>query len=290
MEKQIKKIYKKASRDLYRQFKQYLEEANAHVERLETHIKALKAIGQDTQREEELLRLRKKEVTLQSVRYEEMVEGLTRNLANVNQTAVEYVTGELPEIYTWNFNQKPYAGVDQIRFDIVDENVIKRRILDGDIKLPKKKIYIPKDMRWNTRQLNSSVLQGILNGESMTDIAKRILPITNRNEVSALRNARTMVTGAENQGRVDRFDDLESKGVILNKVWIATSDGRVREWHASMDGQEVGIHDSFVDGNGNELEYPGDPSAPGETVYNCRCSMKSHIIGFRKEDGRIEYV
>ena len=57
-----------------------------------------------------------------------------------------------------------------------------------------------------------------------------------------------------------------------------------------MDGQEVDPDDVFVDGNGNKLEYPGDPSADPSTVYNCRCSMKTHIIGFRKADGRIEEI
>ena len=287
MESKVKKIYKKASKDLYKQFDDYLKDVGGIIKDLETNIKAMEAIGQDATRQKELLFLRKKELTLQSTRYSQMVERLTRQLAETNQISLAYINNQLPGIYTINYNQKPDGR--GFRFDIVDESTIKRRIVEGDIQLPKKKISIPKDMRWNTKQLNSSVLQGLMAGESMDKIARRILPITNRNQASSIRNARTMVTGAENQGRLDRYGDLESKGLILNKVWIATPDERVREWHLSMDGQEVGIHDMFVDGLGNELECPGDPNAEPETVWNCRCSMNSKIIGFRRGD-RIIYV
>lgn len=305
MESKVKKIYKKASKDLYKQFDDYLKDVGGIIKDLETNIKAMEAIGQDATRQKELLFLRKKELTLQSTRYSQMVERLTRQLAETNQISLAYINNQLPSIYTINYNQKPDGR--GFRFDIVDESTIKRRIVEGDIQLPKKRINISKDVRWNTKYINSQVLQGILQGDDMQKIAKRIFPeimakspkeglsekemegLIKRNKQSAIRNARTLVTGAENQGRLDRYGDLESKGLILNKVWIATPDERVREWHLSMDGQEVGIHEMFVDGLGNELSCPGDPNAEPETVWNCRCSMNSKIIGFRKGD-RIIYV
>ena len=39
-----------------------------------------------------------------------------------------------------------------------------------------------------------------------------------------------------------------------------------------------------------ELDYPGDPSGSPRTVYNCRCSMRSHIIGIRQRDGRVARI
>jgi SPP1 gp7 family putative phage head morphogenesis protein len=140
-------------------------------------------------------------------------------------------------------------------------------------------------MSWNKKQINSSVLQGVLQGESIDKMAKRLLPIVGNNEKAAIRTARTMVTGAENRGRQDRYDEYEEAGVVMNKVWIATPDNRVRDWHLSLDGQEVPTDGYFVDGLGQELEYPGDPYAPPNTVYNCRCSMRSHILGMRQSDG-----
>ena len=229
--------------------------------------------------------------TLQNKYYKDMVDSVTTELANVNQTAVAYLNDQMPSIYRVNFNQGAKdAKAVGMAFATRSEATIARMIKDNNIKLPKKKVQIPKDKRWNTKQLNSSVLQGILQGEPMTAISKRILPIVDNNRAAAVRNARTMVTGAENRGRLDSYKQMESDGIISKKVWLATADGHTRDWHLSMDGQEVGLDEYFIDGNGNELEYPGDPGGEPSSVYNCRCSMVTHITGIRRKDGSIKQV
>ena len=35
--------------------------------------------------------------------------------------------------------------------------------------------------------------------------------------------------------------------------------------------------------DGYKIEYPGDPSAEPEMVYNCRCTMICRIKGFEKD-------
>ena len=183
---------------------------------------------------------------------------------------------------------------------------MRQRIKEGDIQMPKKKISVPEDKRWNTKYINSQVTQGIVQGESMDKIADRIFPeimaksdtdgktskqmaeLLNRNRQAAIRNARTLVNGVENKGRQDRYNDLERKGCVIKKIWIATEDNRTREWHADMDGQEVDNDEMFIDGNGNELEYPGDPNAEPETVYNCRCTMRAEIRAYNPENATEE--
>ena len=60
-------------------------------------------------------------------------------------------------------------------------------------------------------------------------------------------------------------------------MWNTAGDNRVRDSHEAMDGQEVGMGDMFVDGDGNELEYPGDQRAPPETVIGCRCYREANV-------------
>jgi hypothetical protein len=57
------------------------------------------------------------------------------------------------------------------------------------------------------------------------------------------------------------------------RVWNRIPDDRVRDAHDFMQGQEAGVNQSFTDGNGNKLRYPGDPQAPAETTINCRCTL-----------------
>jgi uncharacterized protein with gpF-like domain len=131
------------------------------------------------------------------------------------------------------------------------------------------------------KRINAEVLQGILQGESMDKIAKRIMNVQEMNKDAAIRSARTIVTGAENKGRQDSYARAEADGIILQKQWLATDDGRTRHWHAELDGQTVEQDGVFSNAVGL-IKYPGDPSAHPSNVYNCRCSMRAVVKGFKK--------
>ena len=275
IEKDLTKQYRKAAKDITKKLQAYIKESSAKIKAYQEAYDAALKSGDNTlitKTNKELINAKKSQ-TLHSDRYKKLTEEFAKQLANVNGKSLDYLNGKMPAMYAEGFNAdiKP-------SFTLISEAAVRRRIIDGDIKTPYKKLNQIKDTRWNTKQLNSSVLQGILQGESMDKIAKRILPVVNNNRAAAIRNARTMVNGAENQGRLDRYKDLEANGFKVKKVWVATGDDRTRESHLELDGQEVDIDEPFIDMDGNKLDYPGDPNAAPETVYNCRCTMRTHII------------
>lgn len=186
-------------------------------------------------------------------------------------------------------------------FTIVNEDAVARLRKDGKIDLPPKKMNIPKDERWNMKTLYSATLHGIENGDSAKDIANAIFPeimkksktkgvsedqmkgIIKKNQDSAIRNARTMVTGAQNLGRLDSFLALQAQGVVQRKIWEATPDDRTRKSHIDIDGEEAELSEKFSNG----CMYPGDGNGPPDEVWNCRCSMDTRIIGFTKASGEV---
>ena len=98
------------------------------------------------------------------------------------------------------------------------------------------------------------------------------------NKSSAIRTARTAVTGAQNAGRMDSYVAAEKMGIKLKREWVAVIDKRTRHAHAMLDGQKAEMGKPFkVDGE--EIMFPGDTSAPGYLVYNCRCSLGAVIDG-----------
>lgn len=171
-------------------------------------------------------------------------------------------------------------------FNLVDEATVKRLARDGKVKVPSKRINIPRDKRWNEKQMGSKILQGIENGDSIPKISKSLTEIIGNNYNSAVRNARTMTTSAENNGRLDSYKDLADQGVIQKKVWVATPDERTREEHLLLDGEEQDIDKPFSNG----LMFPGDGDGDPAEVWNCRCTMTEHIIGFVGEDGNFYFV
>ena len=277
-------------RQIYRQsYNEISEKWNAYMERGQARLDDLYAAYVSAPAEQKAVALQRyqdavENYTLRNQWYRDMVDVTTYRLAHVNEIAVSYVNGQIPAVYIANFNYiDPEVADIGINWTLRDEHMISNLVRDS---LPSRQLNYAKDMAWNTRQINSSVLQGVLQGESIPKIADRLLPIVGNNEAASIRTARTMVTGAENRGRQDRYTEYEEQGVVMRKVWIATPDGRTRNWHMSMDGQEVGVDEEFVDGHGNPLEYPGDPSGAPDSIYNCRCSMRSHLIGIKNSRGQ----
>ena len=89
----------------------------------------------------------------------------------------------------------------------------------------------------------------------------------------AARIARTETLGAFNGGTYMGAAAVElATGVTRYKQWWSTSDNRVRASHWAAHMQVTELHDHFQVG-GYLLDHPGDPTAPGEEVINCRCTI-----------------
>lgn len=288
MERHLTAVYTQAQEEIGEKWEAYMQRAEKRLENL--YNAYLSAPPDKKQEYLQKYQTALQNATLKNKWYRDMIDETTLRLANVNKIASDYINDQIPAIYATNYNYiDPELKSVGIKWTLRDEYTV-RNMMKDTLPLPQRTLNYAKDMLWNRRQINSALLQGILQGESIPKMAKRLYPIVGNNKVSAIRTARTMVTGAENRGRQDRYEDYEEKGVVMTKVWLATPDGRTRNWHLSMDKQEVAVDEFFEDGLGNALEYPGDPSAPANTVYNCRCSMKSHIIGMRQSDGTIKRI
>lgn len=241
--------------------------------------------------------------TLQNKHYKEMVDQVTDKLTETNEIAVSYLNDQMPKIYCHSYNEFGEQPIKGYSFELVNEDAIKHLIKSGNTNLlPPKKLDPIKDKAWNTKQINSAVLQGILQGESMDKISKRIFPvihdqsitdkgIIHKNEVSAIRAARTMVTGAQNKGRQDSFERAANDGVKMKRIWVAAHDSHTRDSHIDLDGKEVDVDEPWETEHG-KIMYPGDPTAHPAEVYNCRCGIRTKILGFEwpKEEYKSAYA
>lgn len=220
-------------------------------------------------------------ITVNNERFQAMANETASKLSHINEVALNYVNDQIPGIYTINYNAFGKERIKGYSFSLVNEQAIKNLAITNKMLLPLKKIDIPKDIAWNKKLINSQMMQGILQGESIPEIAKRLQNVSNMDKASAVRNARTMTTSAENKGRQDSYKKAQSDGIDMVRVWVATHDERTRAWHADLDGVEVNVDEPW-DNDYGQIMYPGDPSADPCNVYNCRCAMKVKIKGFKK--------
>ena len=285
MEKRLSAIYSRAEKEIGERWKEYLIESQSEIDELQKSYELAKKSGdkKEIRKAGKKLANAKRERTLMNSRFKALTETTAAQLANVNKTALAYVNGELPEVYSVNYNalSQSVDGVGGYTFALVDADTVKNLATTDESLLPYKQLDEKADIRWNVKKMNAEVLQGILQGEPMDKIASRLSKVTDMNETAAIRNARTMVTGAENKGRQDSYKRAEEDGIVMKREWIATNDSRTRHWHAELDGVEVGIDEPWVNEFG-EIMFPGDPSADPANTYNCRCSMSAKVIGFKK--------
>lgn len=227
-------------------------------------------------------------------RFEALRDRLAERMTRANEVTAAYINEDMPKIYAMNQAYTITSVIDQagefldgVDFISFDEYTVRRLIVEQPDLMP----YYPEaravrrkiDLAYGKRKITETVTSGILQGESINQMAKKLTTeIPKMNRVSAVRAARTAVTEAENAGRQAGRDALAEKGVILGKRWIATADNRTRHDHRQADGQIVD-NDKPFDVGGEPLMFPGDKSmgASGWNLYNCRCACGTEILGFR---------
>lgn len=214
-------------------------------------------------------------------RFEAIRDKVAERMTNANVAAVAYVNDATPGIYSLNRNFAAYT-IEQVTgdvgFDIWDEQTVKRLISEQPELMP----YYPEkralnrgiDLAYGKKQITASVTSSILQGRSIKGMADDLQSrITTMNRDSAIRTARTAVTGAQNAGRLDSYYAAEKMGIKCRKQWMATLDGRTRHSHAMLDGEIVDNDKKFSNG----CRFPGDPNGPPSEIYNCRCTLVSEI-------------
>lgn len=202
---------------------------------------------------------------------------ITNVYVNADIKAREIIRGTSKNVFCEAANYTAYSMESDLRilgaFAFYDQKTVERLIRDNPKMLPEWKINEKKDYIWNEGRVQNALTQGIVQGESVYDIAKRLFTdLSASNGDKMVLFARTAMTGAQNAGRIDRLHEAEDMGIEVKKKWLATLDDRTRDTHQELDGQTVPVDEPFVV-DGQEIDYPGDPSAPPELVYNCRCTL-----------------
>lgn len=272
LEKKIAVLYSRAAAELQGKIDAYFGNLIARDE----HQRELMEAGQITKEQYRLWRLNQ---IGRGERYVALQNEITRRCNEANVTAVAYVNDTTPGIYSLNYNYSAYT-IEKVHgnvgFTLFDEQTVRRLLVNAPELLPAPRVDIPADIRWNKQKLQRELVSGIMQGESIGKIADRFQSITDMNRVSALRNARTAVTGAQNAGRQESYNRAAAMGIRKKKRWRAVKDGKTRHSHGMLDGTVVNAEDFFVSELGSKMLYPCDRDHGAEPadLYNCRCGMQ----------------
>lgn len=285
LEQRIAKLYKEAADELTDTVKAYFEQ----FEKRDAAMKEKLDAGEIAEQQYKQWRLAQ---IGRGKRFEALRDKVAERYTDANATAVAYVNDATPGIYSLNRNYSAYKieqVSDKADFTLWDEQTVKRLIVEQPDLMP---YYPPKralqrgiDLKYGKQQITASITSSILQGKSIPKIANDLQSrMQDMSRASAIRTARTAMTEAQNSGRLDSYIAAKRMGIDIQKRWVATLDNRTRHAHAWADGQTVDVEKPFnVDGH--KLMEPGDSSAPGYLIYNCRCTMVSVQPGIDDEIG-----
>ena len=272
LERSVHKTYKEA-------YKEMQDKVDAYFDRLkdrDEEQKALLEAGKITEQQYQQWRLTQ---YARGERYRALRDEFARRMNEANKVAAAYINDQTPGIYSLNANYTAYT-IEQsgsaVDFNLIQEQAVKRLIEEEPELFHRPAIDTPLDTVWNQRKLTDSLTAGILMGESTRQIADRFQKVTDMNRTSALRNARTAVTGAQNAGRQATYDRARAMGIEVDERWRSARDFRVRDSHRLMDGKPKDKDGYFHTPLGSIMRYPGDmQNGKAADVYNCRCTTST---------------
>lgn len=89
--------------------------------------------------------------------------------------------------------------------------------------------------------------------------------------------AQTERTRIQSQARAEALHKAAEMGIITTKEWSARM-RNTRDSHAALNGVAIPEDEKFRTIWGNELRYPGDPSAPAAEIINCYCVLIPDVL------------
>lgn len=282
MEKKIRREYAQAVADTTEKLNDYLRRFEIKDEKWRIMV----ANGEKTA--EEYKEWRTGQIMM-GKHWTDMRDALAEDYHNANVISRSIINGYMPEVYAINHNFATYdierlARVDT-SYTLSGRETVARILRDEPDLLPppgrnmKFRITAGIDKEWQKGQIQSVTLQSILQGESIPNMAKRIAKTMGEtNHASTIRYARTAVTGAQNAGRQDAYKRAQDMGINIQRTWVATLDGRTRHEHRQLDRQTKPVDEPF-EVDGYEIMFPGDPSAEGFLIWNCRCTTIAEVKG-----------
>ena len=318
LEKKIAREYAQAAKDMRKKLREYLEKTEAESQKIRAILDKraqLEKTLSGSALEKSLVKWAKEQGiynsyyigmtkkdfkdwrfrhTMMGQQWRDMKNVLAEDLQHSREMALAISRGQMADVYALNANYATYqiehdflinTGFTLYNHDTA-EYLLKeqRQLMPGPSTKKAAQIAADKALQWDMQHIQSAVLQGVLQGESPYDVAKRLRSVAQMDYNASVRYARTMTTSAQNAGRYQAYRRAKGLGVDLTIEWQATLDGRTRHDHRLMHGQRREVDEPFRTPDGFTILYPADCSGNSyelqSEIWNCRCTLLAWVKGF----------
>lgn len=283
LRRRILRVYGTARREMQEQLTEFLTKYKQLDERKRAQLDA----GEIT---EDDYRIWLQNQVFQSDLMRQKLDGITQTCTTAQETAYKLARDEQYNIFSfganWAFYELEQAAGVTFGLTLYNTEAVKLLLKENPRMVPNKRIKSESNRTYDARVFNRYVMQGIVQGKSVHDIAVQAVQGMADTEVHwAMNNAITALTGAQNAGTMQQLRNAQALGIEVQKRWNSTLDYRTREMHRLLDQETADLDEPFKV-QGYEIQYPGDPNAAPEMVYHCRCKVTGALVKYPRQNAR----
>lgn len=281
LRRRILRVYGTARQEMQEQLTEFLAKYRALDERKRAQLDA----GEIT---EDDYRIWLQNQVFQSDLMHAKLEGITQTCTTAQETAYKLARDEQYNIFSfganWAFYELEQAAGVTFGLTLYNTEAVKLLLKENPRMVPNKRIKSESNRTYDARVFNRYVMQGIVQGKSVHDIAVQAVNGMADTEIHwAMNNAITALTSAQNAGALQQMRNAQALGIEVKKRWNSTHDYRTREMHRLLDQQTAELDEPFKV-MGYEIQRPGDPNAAPEMVYHCRCVLSSALGKYPRQN------
>ena len=281
LRRRILRVYGAARREMTEQLTEFLE----HYQKLDAYKRAQLEEGKITESD---YRTWLRNQVFQSEMMHQKLDNITQTCTTAQQTAYKLARDEQYDIFAlganWAFYELEQAAGVTFGLTLYNTEAVKLLLKENPRMVPNKRIKSESNRTYDARVFNRYVMQGIVQGKSVHDIAVQAVYGMADTEIHwAMNNAITALTGAQNAGTMQQLRNAQAIGIEVQKRWNSTLDYRTREMHRLLDQETADLDEPFKV-QGYEIQYPGDPNAAPEMVYHCRCKVTGALVKYHRQN------
>lgn len=223
---------------------------------------------------------------------EEQIQEQLIDLTGKNAKALKT---SLNEIFTESYFRTAFA-IESFTQVNLKYGLLNPKVIESSIQNPISGLTLNDRLEKNRLDIiiniKQQITQGLIQGESYPQMAKRIKDTLEGDAKKARKVVNTEAHRVQNDGRYQSGKYASEKGINMVKVWDASLSLNTRDAHRKLDGTKVDIYENFVSPTGAEGLIPGSMGKAEDDV-NCRCALRYEIVGYepsvrraRDKDGK----
>lgn len=211
-------------------------------------------------------------------------KAIAKQVSTLTGTETRTTKKAIKEVFQESFYRSAWAletGAEvSLSFALLKPEAVEAAVLN-----PLDRITWPERVKDNAhilnRQIREEITRGIIQGYSYDKTARAVKDRLDIGASKAIRIVQTETHRAQSQGTQAVFDKAAEKGLLFQRVWVSTLDGRTRDRHRMLDGQKVDVDQPFEYG-GMTTMYPGGFGIASMDI-NCRCTVRAEIEGMEPQ-------